>query len=134
MSAEPFLNQTSSLPVLYLSSCFCVCMYLHCSGLKIPQDQNVAALYDDEVCAVKNCQLFPPVVFRSSQSARLVYTATGLNAIYGHSFRKLYNDQDCMSAAFVHSSSETEPSSLSQRRIEPHLLCVICVVVAALSQ
>jgi len=25
---------------------------------KIPRDRNVAALYDDEVCAVKNCQLF----------------------------------------------------------------------------
>ena len=36
-----------------------------------------------------------------SQSAHLVYTATGFNAVYGHSFRKLYNDQDYMSAAFV---------------------------------
>ena len=36
-----------------------------------------------------------------SQSARLVYTATGFNALYGHSFRKLYNDQDYMSATFV---------------------------------
>ena len=36
-----------------------------------------------------------------SQSARLVYTATGFNAVYGHSFRKLYNDQDYMSATFV---------------------------------
>jgi len=36
-----------------------------------------------------------------SQSAHLVYTATGFNAVCGHSFRKLYNEQDYMSAMFV---------------------------------
>jgi len=30
-----------------------------------------------------------------------VFTATGFNAVYGHSFRKLYNDQDYMSATFI---------------------------------
>jgi len=28
------------------------------SNASIPRDQNIAALYDDEVCAVKNGQLF----------------------------------------------------------------------------
>ena len=35
---------------------------------KIPRDRNVAALFDDEVCAVKNCQLFLRIVFRIADS------------------------------------------------------------------
>ena len=32
------------------------------------------------------------IIYVFSQSARLVYTATGFNAVYGHSFRKLYDE------------------------------------------
>ena len=35
---------------------------------KIPWDRNVAALFDDEVCVVKNCQLFLLIVFRKAES------------------------------------------------------------------
>ena len=64
-SAEPFLTQTSSsLPVLYLKSFLClhVIALLYSFVKKIPWDRNIAALYD-EVCAVKNCQLFSLIVF-----------------------------------------------------------------------
>ena len=39
---------------------------------KIPRDRNVAALFDDEVCAVKNCQLFLRIVFRISTRNKII--------------------------------------------------------------
>ena len=41
---------------------------LYCCLKKIPRDRNVAALFDDEVCAVKNGQLFLLIVFRIAES------------------------------------------------------------------
>ena len=47
--------------------CVPVLALLYCCLKKIPRDRNVAALFDDEVCAVKNCQLFLLIVFRMSK-------------------------------------------------------------------
>ena len=58
-----------------------------------------------------------------SQSARLVYTATGLNAVYGHSFRKLYNDQDYMSATFVRLVKLNPALNTHIRREELNYIC-----------
>ena len=58
-----------------------------------------------------------------------MYTATGFNAVYGHSFRKLYNDQDYMSATFVRLVKVNPALNTHISREElnyMHLLCVIC--------
>ena len=53
----------------------------------------------------------------------VMYTATGFNAVYGHSFRKLYNDQDYMSATFVRLVKQNPALNTHISREESNYIC-----------
>ena len=58
----------------------------------------------------------------------------GMHAVYGHSFRKLYNDQDYMSATFVRLVKLNPSLNTHISREELNHVCCSCVVVEPLSQ